>query len=340
MVKITDVARAAGVSTATVSRVLNQPDMVVRDKREKVLAAVRALNYAPNSLAHGLRAGQVRTVTLLVGDISQPFHGALAKSMDREGQRLGYRVLLRDLDRREDRTIAALNQLRTSESYGAVLATATDLDTPPVRAAVAAARTRGVVLVTSSQQIPGGQIPAILPQYRSISRLAVDHLVEAGAGPVILIGGTMSSPLSRERMAGFAEACEATGRQDSLELALDGDFSVGTAFDRLQALFDRHLGRRFGPGVARFGVIAVNMPMAIGAMQAAALRGLRIPEDMMLICCEDLPLAAAWRPALTTVGIDFDVLAQAAFAALVAGDAAAPVSFVPHRLQARRSTGH
>jgi len=105
MARITDVARQAGVSPATVSRVLNRPDLVTPEKRDRVLAAVKSLDYSPNALASGLRAGAVRTVALLVGDISQPFQGAFAKAISRHGEALGYRVLLCDLDQSEERRL-------------------------------------------------------------------------------------------------------------------------------------------------------------------------------------------------------------------------------------------
>lgn len=338
MVRITDVARAANVSPATVSRVLNQPDIVVPEKRERVLAAIRALNYTPNSLAHGLRAGAVKTVSLLVGDISQPFHGAFAKAIDRVGERLGYRVLLRDLDHNEDRLIKALDELRPSDTYGVVLATADNLKTPRVRAAIAAAQQRGLVVVSSSQVIDPS-VPAIVPRYEAISHLATVHLTTAGVWPVVFLGGGNNSPLSLESEEGFSRACAELGHDDAGRWVLDGRFAVNDSHDQLARLLDAEIGASIRPGKGRFGVVAVNMRMVIGALQAIADRGLSVPSDVALVCCEDLPLAAEWRPTITTVGIDFEVLAEASFASLIAGDAAEPVTFLPHRILVRASSG-
>jgi DNA-binding LacI/PurR family transcriptional regulator len=340
MAKITDVARAAGVSVATVSRVLNQPGVVAPDKRQRVLDAVRALNYTPNTLAHALRAGQVKTVALLVGDISQPFHGALAKALDREGERHGYRVLLRDLDNKEERLVKALDELTTSDTYGVVLATPDDLGMAPVRAAITRAQGRGLVIVCSSQVIENSATAAIVPRYQAISRLATHHLVTAGLKSLIFVGGSDDSPLSRERRLGFEHACAEMGVSVDPDFVLDGEFAVEPSYQSLRALFKRRLGRDFGPGSdrPRFGIIAVNMRMVIGAFQAADEFGLRVPDDVALVCCEELPLATEWRPPVTTVGIDFATLAEATFAALIAGSEAPAVTFVPHRLTVRVSS--
>lgn len=337
MARITDVARAAGVSPATVSRVLNRPDLVTEEKRDRVLAAVKALDYSPNALASGLRAGAVRTVALLVGDISQPFQGAFAKALSRHGESLGYKVLLCDLDHSEDRLIRLLGEFRTSDIYGVVLATADDLSTPPVLEAIAAAQARGIIVVSSSQEIDG-RVPAIVPRYQAISHLATLHLATQGRWPILFIGGSWRSPLSRERLGGFERACSELGYTDHPQWVLDGNFAVDQSRSAMEAVFARHAGIGLGEPGHPFGVVAINMRMAIGALQAASDRGLRVPQDMSLVCCEELPLAAEWRPTVTTVGVDFDAIAESSFASLLAGPEAPERLYLPHRLIVRTSS--
>ena len=337
MARITDVARAANVSPATVSRVLNQPGIVVAEKRERVLAAIQALNYTPNMLAHGLRSGAVKTVALLVGDISQPFHGAFAKAVNKVGERLGHRVLLRDLDHNEDRLVRALDQLQPSDTFGVVLATADDLGAPRVRAAIAAAQQRGLVVISSSQVIDE-TVPAIVPRYQAISHLATVHLATSGVWPIIFLGGGDNSPLSRERQDGFERASAELGHDDAGTWVLNGRFAVEDSRLALAQLLERELGSTIGVDGRRFGITAVNFRMAVGALQAIADRGLTVPRDASLVCCEELPMAAEWRPAITTVGVDFDALAEATFVSLMAGADAAPVTFLPHRIIIRSSS--
>lgn len=336
MARITDVARAAGVSPATVSRVLNRPDLVTPEKRDRVLEAVKSLDYSPNALASGLRAGAVRTVALLVGDISQPFQGAFAKAISRHGEALGYRVLLCDLDHSEERLVRLLGEFRTSDISGVVLATADDLSTPAVLDAIAAAQARGLVVVSSSQEI-NASVPAIVPRYQAISHLATLHLATQGCWPIVFLGGSWRSPLSRERLGGYERACAELGYHDHADWVLDGNFVVDQSRDALEALLARRGDSLVGQGKP-FGVVAINMRMAIGALQAASDRGLAVPEDMSLACCEELSLAAEWRPAVTTVGIDFDAIAEASFASLMAGQNAPHITYLPHRLIVRTSS--
>jgi DNA-binding LacI/PurR family transcriptional regulator len=244
-------------------------------------------------------------------------------------------VLLRDLEHNEVRLVKSLGELRTRDTYGVVIATAYDLGTPPVRQAIAEAQERGLVVVSSSQVIDA-TIPAIVPRYQAISHLATTHLVTSGHWPVVFVGGGEDSPLSRERREGFERACAELGHAGASRWVLNGNFAVDESRRALGALFDAEPGAGFGRG--RVGVIAVNMRMAIGALQAAADRGLAVPDDMGLVCCEDLPLAAEWRPAITTVGIDFDALAEATFASLMAGAAAEAVTYLPHRITVRTSS--
>lgn len=336
MTTISDVARAAGVSPATVSRVFNQPDLVTPDKRDRVLEAVRDLDYKPSTAARHLRTGAVDTITVLVGDISQPFHGALGKAFSTVGEAKGYRVLLYDLDHREDRLVRMLDDLKTSDAFGVVLATATDLGTEPVLKAVAAAQARGIFVVSSSQE-QRPSIPAIVPRYQAISHLATVHLATQGCQRMVFLGGGEQSPLSRERRSGFERACSELGFDPSARVILDGQFAVEPSRRAIDELF-----RADPAGLvadrASVGVVAINMRMAIGALQAAGELGLEVPRQMSIVCCEDIPLAAEWRPAVTTVGIDFDTLAEATFASLLAGKAAPPVTYLPHRLIVRASS--
>lgn len=336
MSKISDVARIAGVSPATVSRVFNRPDLVTPDKRERVFAAVRELDYAPSQTARNLRAGAVRTITVLVGDISQPFHGALGKALGRIGDAKGYRVVLYDLDHSEERLVRVLNDLRTSDTYGVVLATANDLGTEAVLDAVSAAQARGIFVVSSSQQ-RSDTLPAIIPRYQAISHLASLHLATQGCDCMVFLGGQEESPLSRERRSGFERACRELGYSEQSMFILDGAFEVEAARIAFDTLIRQTWGAS-GQPVPSIGVVSVNMRMTIGAMHAASDNGLVVPEQVSVVCCEDIPTALEWRPAVTTVGVDFNILAEMTLDVLLMGADAPPVTHLPHRLIVRASS--
>lgn len=329
MTRITDVARAAGVSPATVSRVFNQPELVTPDKRERVLAVVRDLDYKPNAAARNLRSGSVNTISLLVGDISQVFHGALAKAIGRRGEELGYNVLLCDLDHKEQRLIDQLNTLQPTDTDGIIIATADDLDREPIRSAIAGARSRGLRVISTSQALQL-DVPAVVPRWEAMAHLATVHLVTQGIWPLIFIGGGPGARLSLDMQAGYERACAELGHSDVSAFVLNGRFSIADSRAALDAVLSRNSGR--------CGVVAANLQMAIGALQAAAENNLRLPQDMVLICCEELPLAAELRPAVSSVGIDLDTLATAAFAAIEATSEQNDTVYLPHRLTVRTSS--
>jgi DNA-binding LacI/PurR family transcriptional regulator len=336
MAKISDVAKIAGVSPATVSRVFNQPGLVVSDKRDRVLEAVRQLDYKPSQAARNLRAGAANTITVLVGDISQLFHASLSKALSRVGETRGYRILIYDLDHSEERLIRALNDLKTSDTYGIVLATGNDLGTNAVMQAVTAAQSRGIFIVSTSQQTRP-TLPAVMPRYRAISHMATLHLAAHGCERMIFLGSFEESPLSRDRLSGFEHACSELGFDEDARFVLNGHRNV----DISRSVFDNLLKSQWidrGERVPLLGVVSITMRMAIGVLQAAADNGLDVPGQVSVVCCENTPLATELRPPVTTVGVDFDVLAETTFSVLLRGKDAPPVTHLPHRLVIRSSS--
>ncbi|KUL55382.1 hypothetical protein ADL22_00340 [Streptomyces sp. NRRL F-4489] len=333
MATISDVARAAGVSPATVSRVLNHPDIVVAEKRNRVLAAVARLNYQPSSAARGLRSGTFDTLALLVGDISQPFHGRLAKAIEQAAEAKGYSVLLCDLDHRTDRLLGFLASLPKRGVDGILLATADDLDTPPVRDALAHLLEQGVAAVSTSQRLPGLSVPAMVMDYAAAAREATAHLLDRGRWPVACLSGNASSAYSRQILAGYRAACRAAGRRVPRRMVLDGDFQAGPA--------RRAMADVLASGTKPEAVLAANVPMALGALRAAADSGLSVPGDLAVISCEDVPMAEYLRPSLSAVGTDLDTYGRQAVELLVAaieGETVAPVAPMPYTLRVRDSS--
>ena len=333
MTTISDVARAAGVSPATVSRVLNQPDTVVADKRQRVLAAIAELDYQPSAAARGLRRGTFQTLALLVGDIAQPFHGRLAKAVQRAAETKGYSVLLGDLDHQHSRLVTLLRSLPARGVDGVIIATADNLDVAPVRSALTELGRRGISVVTASQRIPSLNVPAITSDYSAAAYDATTHLLNQGRWPIAFLGGGRSSMLSHELRDGYEAACRAANHDPDPTLILDGRFDPELAARVTAVLFDQ--------GIPLQGLVALNIPMALGAMSTATDHGLAIPDQLAVVVCEDVPLASHYRPTLTSISIDFDALARHAVDALTptapSGDIPT-LTLMPHRLIVRQSS--
>lgn len=314
MVTISDVARLAGVSPATVSRVLNRPEIVVEAKRAKVLAAIDELGFEPSVSARSLRTGSTRSIALLVGDISQSFHGAFAKSVALEAESAGYSVLLGDLDHRRDRLLEFLRSIVKRNVDGVVIATAEDITDPEVRAAIARLVGFGVAVVSTVQGVPDLKVPRVGMDYRAMGHEAVRHLADQGRRNLVYVGAGRS-PYSQMVEAGARDASTRTGAHLNV---VDASFQSAPARQAIHELVSR--GERID------GVVAANTPMAIGVLRGLSEAGLAVPTEVALISCESVPTAGFVSPSLSTIGCDLTEYGKAAARAVISAIEGRPVA--------------
>jgi DNA-binding LacI/PurR family transcriptional regulator len=265
MAKISDVARAAGVLPATVSCVLNQPDIVTPDKRDRVLAAIARL---PAQCA-APRAG--------------PWNGRLAKAVELAAEERGYSILLCDLDHRRDRLTGFLRSLPKRGIDGILIATADDLDVPEVHEALTAFLAQGIAAVTASRRLQSVPVPAVVVDPTSAARDATRHLLDLGRWPIAYLGGGRGSAYSQRLADGYRATCRDAGHRTTSRLLLDGGFQTEAA--------RRAVANLLAEVTVPHGLVVANVPMAFGALRALADRGLRVPDDVAIIVCEDVPMA-------------------------------------------------
>lgn len=274
---ILDVARRAGVSRTTVSRVLNEPDRVSPDTLKRVQDAAEALNYAPNSFARGLRSGRTGVIALLVGDISQPFHGSLAQAVAAAAEERGLGVMLYDLGHSTARLESVLRKLPRQGVDGLIIATADDISTAAVADAVADARAQGLAVVTGVEQFGVEGIAFVRTEHAEAPRLALEKLAAAGAQRPALLLGDKHGPIGRQLVLGAGEAT-----------VIEAGYSFSRAADAVHALGPEH-----------DALVVTTIPMALGAMSALAAIGRQLP----IIVCEEVPLAAHVTPAFSTAAV-------------------------------------
>jgi DNA-binding LacI/PurR family transcriptional regulator len=333
MTTITDVAKAAGVSEATVSRVLNRPEIVAAEKRRRVQDAIEALKFEPSLSARTMRLKNFRTIALLVGDISQPFHGRMAKAVEAAAEEHGYSVTLGDLDNSEDRLLGFLQALPKRGVDGVLLSTAADLDTPVIRQAIENLRGQGIPLVTTSQSVSSMGVPSVLEDVRQVGRDAANHLLARGSRLLVMLGGGNTSSYSRTLQAGVRAAVrEASGEKVSLKI-INGRYQHEPA--------RRAMARLLEGGYRPNGVVTANTPMAIGAIRALKEAGLDVPSDTAVVSCEDVPDARFIMPSITSVGTDMDAYGAQAFGLLLrilSGSVSHENCVIPHELIVRESS--
>ncbi|GAA3820592.1 LacI family DNA-binding transcriptional regulator [Streptomyces phyllanthi] len=328
MASIKDVAAEAGVSVATVSRVLNDHPSVSPEARARVLAAVETLGYRPNAVARSLRTDQTRTLGLVISDVMNPYFTELARAVEEEARALGYSVIFGNADERPDLQDHHVRTLLDRRIDG-LLVSPTDGGSPLMLDAVRA----GTPMVFVDRWIPGVDVPVVRADGRRAIRDLVSHLHGLGHSRLAIIAGPAATTTGRERVEAFRDALRAYDLRLPEDHIGQGDF---------QAESGRRATERFldlpEPPEA---VFAADNLMALGALDAIRARGMRVPDDIALAAFDDIPWFTHTDPPITAVAQPTGELGRAAVRALVDRiEGRAPRSVtLPARLVVRRSCG-
>lgn len=327
---IRDVARRAGVSVATVSRVLNGANVVAEATRERVLQAIAELGFNPNAVARSLIKRQSRIVGVVVPDIANPFFAEVARGMGDAAARLGYLVTLANSDLKGEKEIEYVRLFRSQRVDGLIYTSGTL--TPGLRAALCAL---GRPVALAATWDPEGAWPAVLVDSYAGARLAMDHLLDLGHRRVAVICGPQEDPVSGvPRWEGYRDAARARGLELAPPYVVFGDYRWESGYRAMQQLLALP-----DPPTA---VAAASDLMALGAVCAALDQGLAVPGDLSVVGFDNIALSGAVRPALTTVAqpmYDIGYRAMERLARAIAGEAVEPgVEWIPPRLVVRAST--
>jgi len=328
---IREVAKRAGVSTATVSRVLSRPDVVSPDTRVRVLRAVERLGYAPNSVAKNLRTLKSRKLLVTVPDISNPFFALILQGIEDTAQKNGYAVLLGDTQHDEIREERYALMLKQKEADGLIFL---GHRLPRVAASVVQELApRCAPIVNGCEFSAELGVPSVHIDNAKAASEAMHHLYTLGHRKIGVVTGPLLSPLSRDRLEG---ALASARRQDAEQdvIVMQGDFSIRSGAEAADGL----LKRPDRPTA----VFCFNDEMAMGVMTTARQRGLHIPEDLSVVGFDDIRFAQCVDPPLTTIAQPMREIGEGTVRLLLeilSGSRIPPVSVtLPHTLQVRSST--
>lgn len=331
MTTIADVARAAGVSTATVSRALTNPDAVSEVRRRQVLQAVEALGYAPNYAAKSLRTTRSQRIILTVPDISNPFFSAVIRGAEEMAQAAQYSLLIGDTRHDGQREEYYARMLSRREADGMVFL---GHRLAPTAAAIVARLGAEAPIVNGCEYEPGLNVSSVHIANDVAAAEAMQHLYDLGHRRIGVITGPLLSPLSRDRLGGVKGAAAGRGHWGDL-LLRTGDFSVDAGEEHTRSLLDEA-----EPPTAIF---CFSDEMAIGATVALRERGLDCPGDVSVVGFDDIRHARAVQPALTTVCQPKELIGRKTvelLLSILAGEAPAEGTSLtlPHELIVRAST--
>ena len=286
-IRIADVAQLAGVSTATVSRVLANPDKVRAKTHDLVMEAVQRSGYTPNSVARNLRTRRTMTVLVVVPNLANPVFAQILRGIDDELTQSGYGLVIGNLDNCSEREVRYVDLALSRQADGILLLNGRVPGDGKRHLGEA-----GLPMVAMCAAIPGGKVPNVVVQDREASRAAVEHLVGLGHRRLGYVAGPQGNIIEAERFAGFLDGVAEAGLNGRDIVRWEGRFvfSAGVAAaEAFLRLKDRPTG-----------VFASCDESAIGFLKTVRAAGLRVPEDISIIGFDGIEFADYIEPTLTT----------------------------------------
>jgi LacI family repressor for deo operon, udp, cdd, tsx, nupC, and nupG len=287
MSKMTDVARLAGVSTATVSRVLAGGDKVANIKKEKVMKAIEQLNYKPNRLASNLRTLKSKTIVAVVRDISKSFFSDIIRGIEDVAYEQNYKVLLGDINNDPNRENDYIKLYNEKLVDGVILIGTRNTADALLKL------TEGIPVVLASEFLDRIDLPKVSIDNIASSRQAADHLIGLGHKRIGFISGPMDIVICRDRMEGYRQGMLEHGLPVDEDLIHEGDWSIESGYEMAAKMLT--LGQR------PTAIFASNDDMAFGVIKCVKDRGLRVPQDVSVVGFDNISMASILEPSLTTV---------------------------------------
>ena len=288
-VTIKDVASLAGVSPMTVSRVINESDRVSPETQRRVETAIAQLGYIPSRLARGLSGRRTGTLALIVPDVANPFFTMIVRAAEEVARRSAYRVIL--CDTRADLAVErdVIEELIAHRVEGIAIAPVSDQSKPHL----ARLSRFGVPFVLVDRTVAGVDCDAVLGDSVGGAQRLVEHLVGLGHRHIGMIVEKDEVSTARERRQGYESALKAAG------LPLDPGLVAETTPDPDGGF--KGMGRLLAAEERPTAVFAVNNLVALGAIEAVRHAGLKVPEDVALVCFDDIEFASRLYPFLTAL---------------------------------------
>lgn len=289
-VTISQVAKEAGVSIQTVSRVINRRPDVSVETRQRVEAIIARLGYRPNAIARGLASNRTRTLGLITADFSDYFFTQVISGAELEARKHGYFLMLGSTERNPKDEPEYIRLLTERHVEGVLFARPSS--EPDERALIQLLRSR-VPVVTTAYYLPGEDLTVVDVDNVEGGRSATRCLLSAGHTRIATIAGPETWKSVTDRMRGYREALQEAGLPFDPQLIARGDWSYSSGYRAMQELLARN--------VQFSALFAHNDQMAIGAIRALCEAGKRVPEDVSVVGYDDIPAAEFCNPPLTTI---------------------------------------
>ena len=284
MASIRDVAKLAGVSPATVSRVMNGTVNVDDDKKEKVLRAIRETGFRPNELARALYKKSSRIIGVIVPNIENPFFNELAKAVEEEAYRNQYKILLCNSNDNTEKEFMNIQMMAQMKADGSIIITNSDKTGRMI------ADCQLPVVMLDRRLTDSGQTAYVESDHYKGGGMAVSHLIECGCRNIVFLRGPLSLSSGLWRYRGYHEVCD---RFAIKEQCIDCRYDYEDGLRAARELVTRY------PDAD--GIVASNDMVAIATYKVLSERGYRVPEDVQIIGFDNIRFSWLFTPELTTV---------------------------------------
>lgn len=335
MATIKDVARLAEVSVSTVSNVANNAKFVSEPLRQKVLKAMKRLDYRANNAARSLRGKGSGSIAFMVSDITIPFFAEVLRGMEKSASEHNYNIIICSTDGNIRKEEAYIGMLREKIIDGVIVSS--------IRGNIEENRhisqliDDGIPVLVIDRAIKGLHAPSVTIDNKNAAKEAVSYLISLGHRKIGFISGDLLIGINRDRLDGYKEALlEANINYDRFMLREGRDFSVETGYETGLSLL--------AAANAPTAILTVNDILALGVSYAIHEYDLQIPSDISLIGFDDIPISRFFTPPLTTVAQPMREMGREAFKLLhrcIIGKGWSDEKSIvlPTKLEIRRSTG-
>ena len=303
MANIVDVALKAKVSIATVSRVVNKsPHKVNPITKERVLEAIKELDYRPNALAKGLLMKKTMTAGIIIPDISNPYYAEIVRGVQDMADHYGYAVILLNTDRNPERIMKHIYFLREKAVDGIIFSGGI-IHGEKILSSLKELEDRVVVIGRHKVGFS-----AVTIDNTGGAMKATQHLIDLNHRRIGFIGGPDRSTSSKERLSGYRTALTQNALAVDKDLIKKGDLTPMSGYLAAKEMLKY-------AGIT--AIFTANDQMAFGAIRAAKERGIRVPQDLSVVGFDNIPFSSYFDPSLTTVEIPMYQLGAAALEMLV-----------------------
>lgn len=288
MVTIYDIAAKASVSAMTVSRVINNTGKISEQTRAKVKRVMEELNYVPNQMARSLVLQQTKLLFLLITDIMNPFYTTLARGAEDAAKKSGYQLLFGNSDESLEKESDYVTTILRARVDGVLVAPAGDPSLPHMESL----RKHNVPFVLLDREVPGIECDIVLGDSKEGARMLVEHLVSQGHRRIAMVNGSPSISSARLRLQGYLDGLKLG------DLLFDERYLYETSFGPMNDLTEMEQWiEQMDP--LPTAIVAGNNVLAVEVMRLLRGRGINVPDDMSIVCFDDLGPYSEIEPFLT-----------------------------------------